>query len=122
LIYNAVEELREACVYWQGLLGLSDWKIVVKLARIYDMPENTQGQCTWTIERKEAVIKLLDHQDWDPDCLFEQDHEHTLCHELIHLHFAPFFGVAQPDHEVEKEQAINAITHALVRLKELQNA
>jgi len=85
------------------------------------MLADTQGQCTWNLERKEALIQILDHQDWDPACSFEQCHIHTLVHELLHLHFAPFFGHAQPYHETEKEQAIHAITRAMIRLKELKN-
>ena len=116
MIYDTVEEIQEACAFWQRTLGLSDWKVVVKLERLYDFPTNVQGQCTWNLERKEAVIQILNHQDWDPACDFEQDHVHTLIHELIHLHFAPFFCEAKPDKETEKEQANHAISRAILRI------
>ena len=117
MIYKTVEELREACKFWQEILSLEDWQVVIRFARVYEIGEDSQGRCNWVLERKEAVILILDHQDWDPDCAFEQDHERTIIHELCHLHFAPFFGEETPDHKIEKEQAIHAVSRALIRIK-----
>ncbi|MEW6044997.1 MAG: hypothetical protein AB1609_00710 [Bacillota bacterium] len=110
------DELTEKCRLWQRRLRLQDWDIVTKIVRADDMHSDGQGECMWVIERKEAIIKLLDPVDYSPRSPFEQDHERTLVHELLHLHFAPFTAKDGTPEDVAQEQAIQCLAKALVAL------
>lgn len=116
-------ELQELCAYWQSVLRLQDWDIRVKVSRLAEMPEAAQGYCTWTLETKQATIQVLDPSDYEGlqgenAALWPQDLEATLVHELLHVHFAYIaeYGSGRK-FRLPLEQAIEAITHGLVRLK-----
>ncbi len=114
------EEANRLLEYWQRQLRLQDWWIQVKIARGngLNLPAGVQGRCSWTLQRREAFIRILDPIDWDRDCVYPQDMEETLVHELLHLHFAPFDTFKAEGHkDIASEQAINAIAHSLVSLK-----
>lgn len=115
--YANNEELVDACAKWQKALRLQDWKLAVRIARGngLDLPPDTQGRCEWTLGRKEALIRILDPVDFPLDCSWPQDMEVTLVHELLHLHFAPFDDF-EGLKDTLSEQAINAISHALVEV------
>jgi hypothetical protein len=121
-VHLTLEQAEALCLEWQRTLRLQDWQIKVKIARGngLDLPEGIQGRCEWVIKRRSAFIRLLDPVDWDKTCLWPQDMEVTLVHELLHLHMAPFdeFKVGTPK-DVAVEQAIVAISNALVTLKRL---
>ena len=113
------EEANRLLEYWQRQLRLQDWWIQVKIVRGngLNLPAGVQGRCTWTLPRREAFIQLLDPVDWDRDCVYPQDMEATLVHELLHLHFAPFDTFKEEGaKDIASEQAINAIAWALVSL------
>lgn len=113
------EELQERLAYWQPLLHLGQWDIKVRIARVFDFPNtNTQGRCEWTIERHEALIRILDPADWDPAIIYPQDMETTLVHELLHLHAAPFdtFESETPNNAA-LEQLIHHVAYALTHLE-----
>jgi hypothetical protein len=108
------QELTTLCAEWQKTLRLQDWKILVRICRMRDMPKDTQGCVDWTWAHKEAVIKIEAPIDYPPECAWEQDMEQTLVHELLHLHF--------PEDDEEKchlqiEQGIELTACALVDLK-----
>lgn len=83
-------------------------------------PGNTLGECRPRWPDKTATILIL-----DPDHALEQagffDPEHTLVHELLHIHLG-FSSLMQPndntDPHIIEEQAINAITTAFMKLME----
>lgn len=114
------EELDGLLAEWKRILRLEDWDIKAKICRGngLNMPEGTQGRCEWTEKRKEAFIKLMDPTDWDSTCMYPQDMEVTLVHELIHLHCAPFdtFKESTPE-DTAMEQMIVRLSQALVGLK-----
>lgn len=124
MLYNGVtftvEEEVAACVKkWQKRLRLQDWWIYLRIKRARDMSfEDSQGSCNWNLLRKTAVIELLDPIDWDDSRVQAQDHEMTIVHELLHLHFAALSeGVSYDDlQRVTEEQSIIALTEALVGL------
>lgn len=66
---------------------------------------------------KEATIRLLDPIDFPPDRDAPQDIELDLCHELLHLHMAPFAPSTNTLQDTMMEQAIESIAKALVSLK-----
>ena len=117
------QALQSQCAFWQGILNLSEWHIHVQTSRLWEMADHDcVGQCEAYPHRKDAVIRVLDPNDlgavrgrfFDGE---ECDYDLTLVHELLHLHFDPMW-VHPTDHNqtVMTEQAINAISKALVTL------
>lgn len=113
------EQLNELCIEWQKVLRLQDWDIVVKLDRQRQFENKTaQGEVAWVFGRKEAIIKILDPTDYPTECIFEQDQEETLVHELLHLHFADWSEMMEDGNTPSVgEQGIQCIAQALVRVK-----
>lgn len=91
---------------WQKILRLDAWSVVASYRRAYDMDAMHQGRINWVDRRREAVLAVLDPADYDPACIFPQDVERTVCHELMHLLLAPL------DREESKVQ-IEQIMHVL---------
>ncbi len=116
MIYQNADEATAVCAVWQRRLRLSDWDVKIQIVRQSEMKSETfQGQVGWTINGKQAIIKILDPIDYDPSLLWPQDHEQTLVHELLHLHSAPFddFDAGGPK-DVALEQMIDLTAIALV--------
>lgn len=113
-----IEHLRERLAYWQRVLRLQDWDIVLDFADQRDMPSMTHRgslEAQWNYRR--ALIKIADpattrfenlafHQRFGSD-----DAEHTLVHELVHL-ILPSDGVP----EDAEEYAVESLTKALLHL------
>lgn len=115
MIFASDAEALSCCRKWQEILRLQDWDVKVAVCRSRDfVVKEGQGECSWVLPAKRAVIKLLDPVDY-PEVRWEQDHERTLVHELLHLHMVPF----KPDSDTLEndmmEQAICAISEALIR-------
>ena len=112
-------ELTTLMKRWQKRLRLQDWKIKVKLASA-DQIEREHGEpaygiCDDIVEARSAVIWICKNPPADDVSMGgRQDPENTLVHELLHLHFAPF-GNKHPEDELAHEQAIEAITEALLK-------
>ena len=113
------KEATRLCRFWQRILRLQDWTLAVRVVRGNGLilPENTQGRCLMTPNRKEALIQLLDPIDYAPDCMSHQDMEATLVHEILHPHFVPFEAKPETPEETAQEQAIHVISQGLVHLK-----
>jgi hypothetical protein len=70
------------------------------------------------LEAKKAFIKILDPIDYPGECVFPQDQEKTLVHELLHLHLAAWTDDSENGRTpVHGEQAIDCIAEALVEMK-----
>lgn len=74
------------------------------------------AECEFTLERKEAVIRIMDPIDYDPDCIVPHDIEQALVHELVHLHLGAWETDLESIEQIAKEQAIHALSTALVEL------
>lgn len=115
------DELRQLCAEYQRILRLQDWRSKVKIAREYDFDKpDAEGQVRYTLARKEALIYVLDHLDYQPTQAFPQDMEVTLVHELLHLHFAEISDKCQEagiDIHTPLEQAIQSLAEAVVQLR-----
>lgn len=102
--------------FWQQLLGLEKWNISVVLSHRGDLKPNTLGNIHWDADKRTAVIRVLDAQDYSlacPDALM--DMEFTIVHELVHLELSSL-----PRSEAsrrEEESAVNQITEALLKLE-----
>jgi hypothetical protein len=104
---------------------LQDWVLKLRFAT-YEELEGVQGDVNWTLENKAAVIRILRKEDWGRFSEWSQDMEHTLVHELIHLHMAlAFYGLKNsteipPDMaELLEEQATESIASGVVALMRL---
>lgn len=109
--------------YWQGVLRLMDWNVKVVLKRSHEMKHpHALGMNSWDMNRKASVITMCSPEDlaahneaFDGE---ENDYDVTLVHELLHLHFAPFWPTNEDAgvDELPMEQAINLLSYALVAL------
>lgn len=110
-----LENPQQSCLEWQRILKLQDWDVSIKVVP-HREAEDAWGNVHWNFQEKIADIKLLNPADQSggmrPYCM-----EETLVHELLHLHFAPFNANSGTPEQLAQEQAINAIAHALVKLK-----
>lgn len=109
-------QLEAMTTKWKNILRLSDWEIAAELKRAKDMSiEDVMGTCTHTLTKKIAHIEILNPRDYSPDVL-DHDAERTVVHELLHCHFAPFEAKNKTPEDIAQEQAIHAISTALVEL------
>ena len=106
---------------WQKRLGLLDWKISSKfIENKEDIPEHFADAVAWNEclpEAKESRINiirlnLLDEGNQERG----SDVEDSLVHELLHCYFEQFWGETN-NNAMLKEQAIEALTRALLELK-----
>jgi hypothetical protein len=101
---------------WQEVLRLADWQIVIEIRRAKDMSlANVMGSCTHTLSKKIAFIEIMNPRDYPADWM-DVDVERTVVHELLHCHFAPFEAKNRTPEDIAQEQAIHAISTALVEL------
>lgn len=109
--------------YWQEVLRLMDWNVKVLLRRRHEMKHpHALGMNSWDMNRKASTITMCSPEDLPSHNESfegeENDYDVTLVHELLHLHFAPFWPTdedASVD-ELPMEQAINLLSYALVSL------
>lgn len=112
------DELVELCREWQERLSLRDWDVHIRVCRARNLPiEESEGTVHWCLPKKTAGISILDPVDFDEHNLTTQDMERTLVHELLHLHFASLPFEAGTPEDTTQEQAIHALSLALVALK-----
>lgn len=111
----AQEKLRA----WQKRLNLQDWDISVVVARASELKPKTLGNVHWDLDKKRAVIHVLDPADYRlPFKAMLDDMEYTVVHELIHLDLAPVLADLQRSeaNRREEEHAVNHMTEALLKL------
>src|SRR5215469_18222449 len=78
---------------WQKILRLQDWDCKVSLKRAADMhADSCEGCNRYHTALKTASIHVRDPIDHESDAEWPPDAEETIVHELIHLHFAPFYA------------------------------
>ena len=103
---------------WQPVLGLSDWRVKVSLKRAADLKNGSaEGENATVLARKLAHISIANPDELSVDLSFAPDPEHTIVHELLHCHFAPFMSEKHGSlKHIAQEQAIDLIANALVAL------
>ncbi len=117
MIYETQEQAQQACREWQKILRLQDWDVTAVIRRGREMKlEDAQAEVSWKSENKTAIVRLLDPLDYQND-IYEQDHERSLVHELLHLHMVMFATETGTLEDLAQEQAINAMATAFVGLK-----
>ena len=115
---HAFEELQALCAVWQERLRLQDWDVTVSLKRHREMSlRDSHACCEWQLLKRRALIQIeapedaLQANDWAHSAT---DHELSLVHELLHLHFAPFSAKTGTAKDTAQELAIHRISLALV--------
>lgn len=112
MIFTTQAEAESALAEWQEILLLRDWDIKIDICRTRDMTFDGAAEVHYKKGKKLAIIHILDPLDYE-NKYWEQDHETSLVHELLHLHTCLFVS----DEDVHEERAVDAISRALVRLK-----
>jgi len=109
-------DLQALLAHWQEKLRLRDWRIEIAYVPNLRSKDGTlcYGLCRPFADNKQAQIAIRDpstplHESRNPTRVVEG----TIVHELLHLHFAPFGG-RRPAEIVAEEQAVWAITEALM--------
>jgi len=104
---------------WQKRLNLQDWNISVLVSRLSELKPKTLGNVHWDLEKKTAVIRVLDPMDYKlaPNLIL-RDIELTVVHELIHLEMAPTLAdLHRTDaNRIQEEKAVNRMADALLTL------
>lgn len=108
------DSLQAHCVLWQERLRLRDWEVAVTTVQPGTLGNpNIKGTITWQLHSRSARISVVESADMaanDP----EYDQERTLVHELLHLHFLAWDTASGTPEDTALEQAIWAISRALV--------
>ena len=80
-----IDELTALCIEWQEKLGLSHWRIGLRICHAEELElKNVQASSKISLETECALISILDSSDY-PDTTFQQDMEVSLVHELLHI-------------------------------------
>lgn len=115
----AHEHSRALCLAgWQERLGLSDWRMVLRWARTWDVGEDADGRVRRLPESRRAGIWIKQTIDEPEDSLphFDYDPELVLVHELVHVWLADS-GIPPDDpREEPEEQMVEAIAQAFISL------
>ena len=101
---------------WQKRLRLEDWKIEVKIVRVWELEQGTLGHIDWSIPHKTATIKVLSPADYElPKDRIPADIELSVVHELVHLHLSAL--PLNKSSRSTEEQVVSRIADALVDLE-----
>jgi hypothetical protein len=104
---------------WQKRLRLEDWKIDVKIVRIWDLEQGTLGHIDWSVPHRTATIKVMNPADYElPQDKIPADMELSIVHELVHLHLSAL-PLNKSSRNAE-EQVVSMIADALVDLEHHQ--
>ncbi len=110
------EQVHDWLHLWQKRLHLEDWKIDIKIVRIWDLEQGTLGHIDWSVPRKAAVIKVLNPADYElPKDKIPADMELSIVHELVHLHFSAL--PLNKSSRMAEEQVVTRIADALLDLE-----
>jgi hypothetical protein len=104
---------------WQKRLRLEDWKIEVKIVRVWDLEQVTLGHIDCSVPHRTATIKVMNPADYElPQDKIPADMELSIVHELVHLHLSAL-PLNKSSRNAE-EQVVSMIADALVDLEHHQ--
>ena len=110
------EQVHDWLKIWQKRLRLEDWKIEVKIVRIWDLEQGTLGHIDWSVPHRTATIKVLNPADYElPKDKIPADMELSVVHELVHLHLSVL--PLNKSSRGAEEQVVSMIADALVNLE-----
>jgi hypothetical protein len=117
-----ITQLRKECKFWQGRLGLQQWKISVNWSKPTDHPQ-AYGSNDFDPNHMVSSIMIL-HPKYHVNLAIDKTDLpiQTLVHELLHLSLFPLeaaagFATKVPDEhwELAAEQFINILSSALLK-------
>ena len=110
------EQVHDWLRLWQKRLRLEEWKVDVKIVRIWDLEQGTLGHIDWSVPHKTATIKVLNPSDYElPKDKIPADMELSIVHELVHLHLS-VLPLNKSTRNAE-EQVVSMLADALVNLE-----
>ena len=110
------EQAEDWLKLWQKRLRLEDWKIEVKIVRVWELERGTLGHIDWSTPHHTAVIKVLSPEDYElPADKIPADMELSIVHELVHLHLSAL--PLNKSSRGAEEQVVSMIADALVNLE-----
>src|SRR2546426_5444103 len=114
------EQVHDWLHLWQKRLHLEDWKVDVKIVRIWDLEQGTLGHIDWSVPHRTATIKVLNPSDYElPKDKIPADVELSIVHELVHLHLS-VLPLNRSTRNAE-EQVVSMLADALVDLEHNQS-
>lgn len=115
------KSLQECLAFWQAVLGLHPWSLIVEFAR-GDQLEDDQAQIDFKWIYRMGRIRVRHPVDWY-DFLWQQDIEISIVHELMHLILWPITSQLDAEHLKDsiKEQIIEDLARAFVLLRRCGN-
>jgi hypothetical protein len=101
---------------WQKRLALEDWKIDVKIVRVWELPDNAVANIHWSLPTHRATVKVLNAVDSTlKKSEIVDDTELSVVHELVHLSMAKL--PLDPNHTELEEETVKKLSVALVALE-----
>ena len=117
MIFADQKEAEQFLQEWQKVLRLQDWDLKIQIVRARDLVGGeSMAEVTYKHTKRMAIINLLDPIDYG-EYLWEQNHEISLVHELLHLHFIGFEAESGTAEDDAQEMTIDVISKSLVFLK-----
>ena len=112
-----LDELKSLVEKYQRVLRLQDWDIKVELVPRDTLSPHRDGEIELCMNFKKAVLRLSTPETFKGNITEpEQNMEHVLIHEILHLHFA---GIDEKWKGIENnlyEIAINKIAEGIETL------
>lgn len=107
--------------YWQKLLGLTDWKVVLKTDCFSSEMklQDSAGENEWKESIKVSVIRTLKEEEYG-ERILPFDLEKTLVHELLHLKFCLLDDSGNELQDRYIHQLIDDLARAFVAAKRFQ--
>jgi hypothetical protein len=111
-------ELQALCEEWQGRLFLRDWTVLVRVVSPREAEDGSSGHIVVKeCHRTASLCVSSDFVEVKDPALPWWDEEHLIVHELIHLTLWAFHIKPETPEGMAEEQAVNALTRALIALK-----
>lgn len=110
--------MQEKLLYWQSVLGLTDWRIKLKTDCFMSelVLQNAAGETEWSETIKTAYIRIVSSEEYGKR-IVPFDPEKTLVHELLHLKFCLLGESGNNLQDRYVHQLIDDVARALVEAK-----
>lgn len=116
-------EAEDCLAFYQQHLRLCDWQIAIQIVKKADgLNHAYAADVDFRVYKKTALIRLMCEEDYDVSDV-PQDHEFSVVHELVHLHYAPLEPLLEkcsPLSDVMLEQSVNALAGAIISMRRNQ--
>ena len=113
-------QIQEAIAYWKPLIGVSDWRIDIKMVTQADLPGKAAA-VSWTLTKRWATITFTRPETFASDVI-QEDMEISVVHELLHVADAAMLdklcgNLSQVEDDIITEQGVDKLSNTLVMLR-----